>query len=229
MNSGGLSISAEGVRKTYVIGKTNVPVLMSAKCEIAAGESVSVVGVSGAGKSTLLHVLGGLQRPDGGCVRIGGRDIYAITSGRRTKIRATQLGFVFQSYHLLPEMDVIENVMLPSRAMGGMTMPEMRRRAAMLLDTVGLRERMNHRPMELSGGEQQRVAIARALMNGPKILLADEPTGNLDGATGRQVLDYMLMLVKDHGQTMLLVTHNEQIAAMCDRVLRLSDGVLSDA
>lgn len=219
-------IEAENLHKTYTIGKTTVPVLSGAAISVGQGEAVSVVGVSGAGKSTLLHVLGGLQRPDEGRVVIDSRDVYSLSGGERTRVRAVEIGFVFQSYHLLPEMDVLENVMLPARALGRRSMTDMRNRAVELLESVGLAERGKHRPMELSGGEQQRVALARALMNDPQVILADEPTGNLDSGTGGQVLDYLLALVRNLGHTLVLVTHNEQIAGRCDRTLHLQDGVL---
>jgi predicted ABC-type transport system involved in lysophospholipase L1 biosynthesis ATPase subunit len=235
-------LKVEDVHKTYVIGKAALHVLKGVNFEVADGEKVAIVGLSGAGKSTLLHIIGGLDKPDEfhdsktntrsrGKVLVTGEDIYGLSDSRRTRIRATSIGFVFQSYHLLPEMDVLENVVLP--AMAGRSVVasygDMRARAMKLLESVGLADRADHTPLELSGGEQQRVALARALMNNPKLILADEPTGNLDGATGGQVLDNLFSLAKDQVHTLVLVTHNEQIARSCDRVFRLRDGVLQQA
>ncbi|NQT91706.1 MAG: ABC transporter ATP-binding protein, partial [Lentisphaerae bacterium] len=190
--------------------------------------TVAVVGASGAGKSTLLHVLGGLDRPDRGRVVLDGGDLYEMSAGRCTEVRGTRIGFVFQSYHLLPEMDVLENVMLPAlaRARWVPRYAAVREEAGRLLEAVGLKDRAIHRPMELSGGEQQRVALARALMNDPDLVLADEPTGNLDHDTGRQVLDMLFSLAREKNRSLVLVTHDVALAASCDRVLHLVDGKL---
>lgn len=224
-------IQAEGVHKTYMVRRNSVHVLRGASLEVRAGETVAIIGKSGAGKSTLMHILGGLDRPDEGRVLTEGRDFYGISSADRSKIRAAEIGFVFQSYHLLPEMDVLENVMLPAmavrQAFGSRT--GLRARAMELLMSVGLADRADHTPMELSGGEQQRVALARALMNDPKLVLADEPTGNLDNATGGQVLDMLFALTKKRGHTLILVTHNDGVARSCDRVLLLIDGLIRSA
>jgi predicted ABC-type transport system involved in lysophospholipase L1 biosynthesis ATPase subunit len=222
-------IKAESIHKTYTVRKKAVNVLRGASITVKAGETVSIVGASGAGKSTLLHLLGGLDQPDSGHVFIDGKDIFALPSSARTGIRATTIGFVFQSYHLLPEMTVVENVMLPAMTAGAIHLSRnaLRKRAIELLSAVGLAERGEHTPMELSGGEQQRVALARAVMNDPRIVLADEPTGNLDERTGRQVLDYLFGLTKLRGHALLLVTHNRAIAEACDRVLTLSNGILT--
>jgi len=224
-------ISVEDVHKTYTVRKHPVPVLKGASLEVGAGEVLAIVGASGAGKSTLLHIMGGLDRPDEGRVSIEGRSLYDMSSGRRTWVRAKEIGFVFQSYHLLPEMDVLENVMLPGMADGRLRISNarMRSRALELLAAVGLRDRAQHTPLELSGGEQQRTALARALMNDPDIVLADEPTGNLDDATGNQVLSHLFSLTRDRGHSLVVVTHSETIAASCDRVLRLSGGVVGAA
>jgi len=221
-------ITAEDVHKTYTIGKTVLPVLRGASLSVAAGESMAIVGVSGAGKSTLLHIVGGIDRPDRGRVVFDDTDLYAVSSSRRTRLRATAIGFVFQTYHLLPEMDVIENVMLPAMAVSPRRTNglDIRSGAMELLRAVGLDGRAKHRPMELSGGEQQRVALARALMNDPAVVLADEPTGNLDTGTGGQVLAYLFNLVQDRKHTLLLVTHNRDVASNCDRVATLAEGVL---
>ncbi len=221
-------ITVENVHKTYTVRKHPVPVLKGASLEVQTGEVLAIVGASGAGKSTLLHIMGGLDRPDAGRVSIEGRDLYDMSSARRTWMRAKDIGFVFQSYHLLPEMDVLENVMLPGMADGRLRISNarMRSRALELLEAVGLRARAQHTPLELSGGEQQRTALARALMNDPDIVLADEPTGNLDDTTGNQVLAYLFALTRDRGHSLVIVTHSEAIAASCDRILRLSDGIL---
>lgn len=222
-------IQAEDIHKTYVVGKTALHVLKGASLSVDVGEAVAIVGVSGAGKSTLLNILGGLDRPDSGRAIIKGEDLYKLSSAQRTRIRATQIGFVFQAYHLLPEMDVFENVVLPAMAVGRRALSSLgpRKRAMELLASVGLADRADHTPMELSEGEQQRVALARALMNDPAVVLADEPTGNLDEATGRQILEHLFSLMKKRNHTLVLVTHSEQVAKSCDRVLRLNDGVLT--
>lgn len=223
-------IRAENLHKRYVIGRHTIDVLRGAALEVEAGESISVVGISGAGKSTLLHILGGLDGPDAGRVKMDGDDLYALSRARRTEVRAAKIGFVFQSYHLLPEMDVLENVLLPAMALRGVfSYAAARRRAAELLDHVGLADRAVHTPKELSGGEQQRVALARALMNEPQVVLADEPTGNLDDGTGGQVLDALFALTRKRGHTLILVTHDEKIAWACDRRLRLAEGRLNPA
>ena len=220
-------IQAEQIEKKYSVGKTVLNVLRGASLSVAAGETVAIIGPSGAGKSTLLHILGGLDKPDRGTVRFDGADLYGMSGARRTSIRARRVGFVFQSYHLLPELSVLENAMLP--AMTGfdpIPAARMRERALEFLSAVGLAQRARHCPMELSGGEQQRLALARALMNNPDLILADEPTGNLDDATGRQVLTHLFDLLRRQRHTLLLVTHNEQLARQCDRILKLSDGMI---
>jgi lipoprotein-releasing system ATP-binding protein len=224
-------LKAENVHKSYVLGRHTVQVLKGASLSISRGETVAVVGLSGAGKSTLLHILGGLDRPQAGCVRLDGRDLYAMPGGALTRLRCERIGFVFQSYHLLPEMDVLENVMLPALARGG-AFPRyagIRRDAMALIEAVGLTARAQHLPMELSGGEQQRAALARALMNDPDLVLADEPTGNLDSETGKHVLDRLLELARARHRSVVLVTHNEQVARASDRVLSLRDGLLAHA
>lgn len=226
-----LLLRAENIHKSYSVGKTGLHILKGASLDVSAGERVAIVGLSGAGKSTLLHVLGGLDKPETGKVFIGEQDLYGLSEGKRARIRSSMIGFVFQSYHLLPEMDVLENVVLP--AMACMSMVSVyngaRAKALELLSSVGLADRADHTPLELSGGEQQRVALARALINDPSLVLADEPTGNLDGATGAQVLDSLFALTKNRDRTLVLVTHNDIIAKSCDRVLRLKDGILVKA
>lgn len=220
-------IEANNLHKRYVLKRHELRVLQGADLSVDVGETVAVVGRSGAGKSTLLHILGGIDRPDKGSgkVLIDGEDLYGLSGGRRSRIRATRIGFVFQSYHLLNEMDVIENVMLPARGIG-IRNAATQARAMELLDAVGVGDRAHHTPMELSGGEQQRVALARALINDPAIVLADEPTGNLDGETGGTVLDLLFALTKDRGHALVMVTHNPEIASTCDRMLRLDEGLL---
>ncbi len=222
-------LEARELHKTYALEGTPVEVLKGVTLSVTAGETLAVMGASGSGKSTLLHCLGGLDRPSGGQVFFNGGDLFALSSAARTEVRATKLGFVFQSYHLLPELDVLENVMLPALARrGALTRrAKLEARARELLGSVGLAARAAHRPSEMSGGEQQRAALARALMNEPELVLADEPTGNLDSATGDQVLEHLFRLTRDRGHTLVLVTHNADIAARCNRTLHLRDGKLS--
>jgi len=220
-------LSAENIDRSYMVGSTGLNVLKDVSLTVYEGETVSIMGESGSGKSTLLHVLGGLDTPKSGKVLFRGRDVYRMSSVRRARFRAENVGFVFQSFHLLPELDIVENVALPSMAKrtGKRTAVE---RAKQLLDEVGLGDRMKHRPQELSGGEQQRVAIARALMNEPDVIFADEPTGNLDSKTGNKVLHYLFQLVGARRHTLVLVTHSEEVASRCSRELFLKDGVLID-
>ena len=219
-------LEARALSKTYALARAEVAVLKSVTLSVHAGETLAVMGASGSGKSTLLHCLGGLDRPTSGQVFFNGGDLFALSAAARTEVRATKLGFVFQAYHLLPELDVLENVMLPALARRG----ALARRAALearareLLESVGLAARATHLPSEMSGGEQQRAALARALMNEPELVLADEPTGNLDSATGEQVLEYLFRLTRDRGHTLVMVTHNADIAARCNRTLILRDG-----
>jgi ABC-type lipoprotein export system ATPase subunit len=223
-------LKAKNLFKTYTLPHKKVQVLKGATLDVSAGERVAIVGRSGAGKSTLLHVLGGLDKPDAGEVEVLGQSLYALSARKRTALRAEKIGFVFQSYHLLPEMDVTENVMLP--AMTGVrkiSKAQMRKRAQELLEQVGLKERMSHTPLELSGGEQQRVALARALMNEPVLILADEPTGNLDRLTGSQIMDMLLGLSRSNEMAVIMVTHSADTAATCDRVFELKEGVLTRA
>lgn len=214
------------VRRSFVMGSRTLEVLRGVSLGVTEGESLAISGISGAGKSTLLHVMGGLDRPTAGRVLYRGRDLYAVGDRERSAVRARKIGFVFQAYHLLPELTVLENVLLPGLSAYGAFLrgPRLRERAAMLLGRVGLSARALHRPNELSGGEQQRVAIARALMNGPELLLADEPTGNLDSRTGEDVLHYLFELAREEGLTLVMVTHNEAVAARCGRHVELRDG-----
>jgi len=214
------------IRRSFVMGTRTLEVLRGVSLTVVEGESLAISGMSGAGKSTLLHVMGGLDRPTAGRVLYRGRDLYAVGDRERSAVRAQKIGFVFQAYHLLPELTVLENVLLPGLSAYGAFLrgPRLRERAAMLLGRVGLSERALHRPNELSGGEQQRAAIARALMNGPELLLADEPTGNLDSKTGEDVLHYLFELAQEEGLTLVMVTHNTTVAARCGRHIELRDG-----
>ena len=220
-------VQAIGVRRSYAVETRTLDVLRGVDLSVAEGESLAITGMSGAGKSTLLHVLGGLDRPTAGRVLYRGRDLYAAGDRERSAIRAQKIGFVFQAYHLLPELTVLENVLLPGLSTLGAFMQggKLRACAAELLAQVGLAERASHRPNELSGGEQQRVALARALMNSPGLLLADEPTGNLDSKTGEDVLRYLFALAAERSLTLVIVTHNEAVAARCRRHLVLQDGL----
>jgi ABC-type lipoprotein export system ATPase subunit len=224
-------LRAEEIHKAYHIGKRTVEVLHGVSLSVQRGETVSIMGASGSGKSTLLHILGGLDRPDAGDVFFEGASLAKMKPPRRAAFRAKRCGFIFQSYHLLPELDVLQNVMLPSMAAGQTFLSarnDARNRAEHLLDQVGLTGRKDHRPQELSGGEQQRVAMARALMNSPDLLLADEPTGNLDSHTGENVLQNLFDLAQSEQRTLILVTHNEGVAQRCGRELILKDGKLEE-
>jgi lipoprotein-releasing system ATP-binding protein len=222
------ALRLDRIEKGYNLGQPGeVRVLNGASATIGAGEVVALVAPSGAGKSTLLHIAGLLDTPDGGTVEIAGRDLSAASDRARTAARRGQVGFVYQFHHLLPEFTAAENIILPQLA-NGVTQPEAEARAAMLLDSVGLKPRAGHRPAALSGGEQQRVAFCRALANQPRLLLADEPTGNLDPGTADTVFEALMTLVRDTGLAALIATHNMDLAARMDRVLRLDNGVLSD-
>ena len=220
-------LAAHNLHKDYTLHRKQINVLRGAELTTTPGESVAIIGRSGSGKSTLMHVLGGLDKPAEGQVFIAGQDLYRLSARKRTKLCATHIGFVFQAYHLLPEMDITENVMLPAMAVGKLSRKAMRERAEALLTRVGLKDRLNHKPQELSGGEQQRAAIARALMNEPPLILADEPTGNLDAATGDAVLDLLFELTKEQNAVLVMVTHNPETAARCSRTLILNEGLLT--
>jgi lipoprotein-releasing system ATP-binding protein len=220
-------IEGHDLCKTYRMGAVDVPVLKGASISVASGEWVAILGSSGSGKSTLLHLLGALDHPDpdGGCVHFRGRDIDAFTQAERNHYRNVDIGFVFQFYHLLPELTVLENTVLPGLVGNG---PVQHDRATELLDAFGLGHRLEHRPRELSGGERQRTAIARALVSEPAILLADEPTGNLDEDTGAGILD---LLASEHarGLTIVMVTHDRSIAERADRVVELHSGLVAES
>jgi lipoprotein-releasing system ATP-binding protein len=221
------ALRLEGIEKVYNAGKPGeVQVLRGASAEIAAGEVVGLVAPSGAGKSTLLHIAGLLDTADAGVVALDGADMTRASERVRTAARRGLVGFVYQFHHLLPEFSAVENVVLPQLA-HGVADAAARERAASLLDRVGLADRAAHRPAALSGGEQQRVAFCRALANGPRLLLADEPTGNLDPETSDRVFDVLMALVRETGMSALIATHNPSLAARMDRVLRLEQGVLA--
>jgi lipoprotein-releasing system ATP-binding protein len=223
--SQGASIRARGLRKSYRDGGRVVTVLRHVDLEIEAGALAAIVGPSGSGKTTLLYLLGALDSPDEGTVEIGGTDLASLDGARLARFRSKTLGFIFQFHQLLPDFTALENVMMPSR-IAGRTAREAQDRAWSLLGEVGLEDRATHYPNQLSGGEQQRVAICRALALEPPLLLADEPTGNLDPATGRRVLDLLIELQTRRGMTAVLVTHNPEVANRCVKVWRLEDGVL---
>ncbi|MGZ5916331.1 MAG: ABC transporter ATP-binding protein [Methyloceanibacter sp.] len=211
--------------RAYAQGPRLIAVLKGASAMFYAGETVALLGPSGAGKSTLLHIAGLLERPDRGQVLIDGTDCVRMSDADRTRMRRLEIGFIYQFHHLLPEFSALENVLLPQLIVGRSRV-EATERSKLLLDALGLGERWEHRPAQLSGGEQQRVAIARAVANRPKVLLADEPTGNLDPPTADRVFEQLLLLVRQSGVAAVIATHNLDLAARMDRVLRLSDGVL---
>jgi len=219
-------VSVRGLSRTFFAGGTEVSVLRGIDLDIGEGEMLSVVGASGVGKSTLLHTLGGLDRPTSGQVLYRGRDIYSMPESEIASFRNRSVGFVFQFHHLLPEFTALENVLIPAM-IGGVEPRTAEKRAMALLDEVGLSNRSTHRPGELSGGEQQRVAIARALMTEPVIVLADEPTGNLDTHTAESVHDLLSDLNRRKGLTLVIVTHNEKLADRADRIIRMVDGVVT--
>lgn len=222
-----LTLRLSGLRKTYLAGTPGeVQVLRGADLELRAGEIVALVAPSGAGKSTLLHIAGLLDTPDAGTVEIGGQDLTGKSDRRRTATRRRDVGFVYQFHHLLPEFTALENITLPQLA-NGMSDKKAAARGMELLGRVGVAERADHRPAAMSGGEQQRVAFCRALANNPRVLLADEPTGNLDPATSDQVFSTLVDLVSGTGLSALIATHNMELAARMDRVLRLDNGVLT--
>ncbi len=218
-------LKIEGVERTFQQGRTRLAVLRGVELEVRAGEIVALVGPSGSGKSTLLHIAGLLESPSAGTVAVAGEPCGDLNDDARTAMRRHNIGFVYQHHHLLPEFTALENVVIP-QIIGRLRRPQARARARELLDWLGLAGRASHRPGRLSGGEQQRVAIARALANAPKLLLADEPTGNLDPDTAADVLSVMLKLARGVGLAAVVATHNPKLAARMDRVVRLEGGVL---
>jgi lipoprotein-releasing system ATP-binding protein len=218
-------IVASGVVKGYRTAAGYVPVLQGLDLSVESGEMLAIMGASGVGKSTLLHVLGTLDRPEAGSLRIGGEDVLGLSESRLREVRNRTLGFVFQFHHLLPEFTALENVAMPL-LIARKPEAEARDRAAALLGELELGERLHHRPGALSGGEQQRVALARGLAQGPRALLADEPTGNLDRETGGRLQALLRRVCRDKGVTVVVVTHDEDLAGSCDRTLRLTSGRL---
>jgi len=216
-------LSARGLAKNYTIGKRTLKVLCGVNLEVARGEFLALRGASGAGKSTLLHLVGGLDTPNAGEIHFAGQNLATFSERQLAEFRNHRVGFVFQAYHLLPELNALENVCLPAR-IARVPAEKAMARGRELLAQVGLAERMEHKPFELSGGEQQRVAIARALINEPDLLLADEPTGNLDSHTGGEILDLLKSLRARNQSTLVIATHDGHVAANAPRVIELVDG-----
>lgn len=217
-------IEATGLKKSYKMSKTNtIKALDGANIKVLEGDFSAIVGPSGCGKSTLMHILGLLDRPDEGKLIIDGEDMSNLKDKIANKIRAKKIGFIFQGFNLIPSLTAIENVILAGKY-GGMKKSARKARAIELLKLVGLSDRINHKPNELSGGQQQRVAIARALMNNPTVILADEPTGELDSKTSLEIIDILKKLNKENNQTFLIVTHNNEVAEACKKIIKLKDG-----
>ena len=224
-DAAGIVLSASAVQRRFHEGPTTLEVLCGLNLDVRAGERLGIMGASGSGKTTLLQILGGLDRPDGGRVEIDGRDLHALSEPERGALRNRTIGFVYQFHHLLAEFSALENVAMPLlvRRLGAV---EAAARAKRLLERVGLGARLTHRPHQLSGGERQRAAVARALVTAPRLVLADEPTGNLDGRNAEQVFALMLELNREFGTSLVVVTHDTRLAARMDRVLELENGIL---
>lgn len=218
------AVEAHEIIRNFEVGETRIEVLKSVSLDVKKGEKLFLVGPSGAGKTSLLYTLAGLEKPNGGDVLIDGRSLYRLSRREQARVRNTTMGYVFQSFFLMPELTALENVLVPAMIRGS----KAKDRAHELLDRVGLSARLNHLPNELSGGEQQRVAIARSLVNDPKILFADEPTGNLDTKTGIAVMDLLMELIAENERTLLVVTHDKSLAELGDRKVTLVDGVIVD-
>jgi lipoprotein-releasing system ATP-binding protein len=219
---------AKGLTKSYVMGGRSIEVLRGVDLEVARGDFLALRGASGAGKSTLLHLIGGLDSPNSGEILFDGRDIAKFSEGELTHFRNRRVGFIFQAYHLLPELTALENVCLPSR-IGRVSAAVAESRATALLEQVGLKERVEHKPYELSGGEQQRVAIARSLIASPELILADEPTGNLDSRTGLEIIELLKNLSVQTNAALIIATHDIKVAAAARRVIELADGRVAAA
>jgi predicted ABC-type transport system involved in lysophospholipase L1 biosynthesis ATPase subunit len=216
-------VAAARIHKTYLLGKRSLEVLRGVDLEMERGDFVALRGASGAGKSTLLHLLGGLDSPTQGEICLAGINLAGLDRSGLARLRNREVGFIFQAYYLLPELDALENVCLPAR-MARLDLAKTEQRARDLLNRVGLSERIEHKPYELSGGEQQRVAIARALINEPKLILADEPTGNLDSHTGEEIINLLCALRTEKQTTLVVATHDANVAARAQRVIQLVDG-----
>jgi lipoprotein-releasing system ATP-binding protein len=218
-------LEARGLEKSYFDGTRVLPVLKGADFGVREGEIVSIVGASGAGKSTLLHLLGALDRPSGGSILLRGRELASLDNARLAEVRGRHVGFIFQFHHLLSEFSALENVLIPGLILGRPA-AELRRDAQARLEELGLGERLTHRPSKLSGGEQQRVSLARALVNNPDVILADEPTGNLDAESAETVIRLLWQNARERGKALVIVTHEPDIARRADRCLRLKEGRL---
>src|SRR5262245_43957172 len=216
-------LSGRNIHKTYTLGKRSLAVLRGVDVELRRGDFLALRGASGAGKSTLLHLLGGLDTPTRGDISLAGRNLSTLDRRELARLRNQEVGFIFQSYYLLPELDALENVCLPAR-MARTAAREAETRGRALLERVGLRDRVEHKPYELSGGEQQRVAIARALINEPDLILADEPTGNLDSHTGEEIIDLLCSIKDEKKTTLIMATHDARLAARAPRTIELLDG-----
>jgi ABC-type lipoprotein export system ATPase subunit len=216
-------LSARNVSKSYTMGKRALEVLRNVSLDVARGEFIALRGASGAGKSTLLHLFGGLDVPNGGEIWFGGKNLASASEAQLARLRNARVGFIFQAYHLLPELDALENVCVPAR-LARVSASQAEKRGRDLLTRVGLGARLDHKPYELSGGEQQRVAIARALMNEPELILADEPTGNLDSHTGQEIVDLLVALRAEKNTTLIIATHDATVAARAPKVIQLTDG-----
>jgi ABC-type lipoprotein export system ATPase subunit len=216
-------LDARDLHKSYEMGPRSLEVLRGVSLKIARGDFLALRGASGTGKSTLLHLLGGLDSPNAGEIWFDGKNLAKLSSGNLAQLRNLKVGFIFQAYHLLPELDALENVCLPAR-MARTSAVAAEARGRELLARVGLKERMEHRPTELSGGEQQRVAIARAMINSPELILADEPTGNLDSQTGGEIMDLLCALRTEHNTTLVIATHDARVAERAPKVIYLADG-----
>jgi ABC-type lipoprotein export system ATPase subunit len=224
MNNGEpILLEARNVKKSYTLGKRSIEVLRGIDLQVRAGEFLAIQGASGAGKSTLLHLLGGLDSPDSGEIWFRKQDLVQLPANQLAHLRNINVGLVFQAYHILPELDALENVCLPAR-MARVSAADAEARGRKLLERVGLGERIEHKPYELSGGEQQRVAVARALINNPELLLADEPTGNLDSHTGQEIIDLLCGIRDERQATLVIATHDPKVAARAPRVIELVDG-----
>jgi lipoprotein-releasing system ATP-binding protein len=218
-------LDARDLHKRYEMGQRSLEVLRGVSITVGRGEFLALRGASGAGKSTLLHLLGGLDSPNAGEIWFNGKNLAALSSTALARLRNLKIGFIFQAYHLLPELDALENVCLPAR-MARTSAATAEARGLELLARVGLKDRVEHRPGELSGGEQQRVAIARALINSPELILADEPTGNLDSRTGDEIIDLLCALRTEHQTTLVIATHDSKVAARAPKVIELADGLI---